>query len=127
MANFNKVILMGNLCKDPELKYTPQGIAVMSNSLAINRKYKSGEEMKKEVTFISIVIWGKIAEVVHQYCKKGSPLMVEGRLQTRTWEDTEGKKNYKTEVVVENIQLLGGKKEDSGPKQEETQWLEEEK
>jgi len=132
MANFNKAILIGNITKDIELRYTPQGTAVANFSLAINRKYKSGEELKEDVTFIPIVAWGKTAEIINQYCHKGSPLMVEGRLQTRSWEK-DGQKQYKTEVVAENIQFLGGKKEENPTKEtEETEkttedkWLEEE-
>lgn len=127
MANFNKAILIGNLTRDPELRYTPQGTAVVNITLAINRKYKSGEETKEDVAFIPVVIWGKTAEIVNQYCKKGNPLMVEGRLQARSWEK-DGQKQYKTEVVAENIQLMGSKKEDK-PAEEQTtgeQWLEEE-
>ena len=116
MANFNKVILIGNLTRDPELKHTPQGTAVANISLAINRQYKVSEETKKEVTFAPVVLWGRLAEIVNQYCLKGSPLMVEGRIQTHSWEK-DGQKHYSTEVVAENIQLLGGKKE---VKQEET-------
>jgi single-strand DNA-binding protein len=115
MANYNKSILIGNLCKNPELRYTPQGTAVVNITLAINRKYKSGEEMKEDVAFVSVVAWGKTAEIINQYCSKGSPLMVEGRIQTRSWEK-DGQKQYKTEVVAENIQLLGTKKEEQPDK-----------
>ena len=111
MANYNKAILVGNLTRDPELRYTPQGTAVVNISLAINRKYKSGDEMKEEISFVPVVAWGKTAEIINQYCSKGSPLMVEGRIQTRSWEK-DGQKQYKTEVVAENIQLLGTKKEE---------------
>ncbi len=132
MANFNKVILIGNLTKDPEIKYTPQGTAVTNITLAINREYKSGEEKKKEVSFVPVVIWAKIAEVVGQYCKKGNPLMVEGRITTRSWDDGEGKKHYKTEVVAEHIQLMGGRKEGEPAREAtapttEDNWLEEDK
>ena len=124
-ANFNKSILIGNLCKDPELRYTPQGTAVVNITLAINRKYKSGEEMKEDVAFVSVVAWGKTAEIINQYCSKGSPLMVEGRIQTRSWEK-DGQKQYKTEVVVENMQFLSK----TEPKKEQTTeeaWLSEDK
>ena len=116
MANFNKVILVGNLTKDPELKYTPQGTAVLNITLAINRKYKAGEEAKQDTAFVPVVIWGKIAEVVNQYCKKGNPLMVEGRIQTRSWEK-DGQKQYKTEAVAENIQLMGGERKEPQPEE----------
>lgn len=111
MANFNKVILIGNLTRDCELRYTPKGTAVANISLAINRQWKQGAEVKKEVTFVPVVLWGKTAEIVNQYCAKGSPLMVEGRVQTRSWDGADGKKQYKTEIVAESIQLLGHKKE----------------
>ena len=128
MANFNKAILIGNLTKDPELRYTPQGTAVVNITLAINRKYKSGEETKEDVAFVPVVLWGKTAEIVNQYCKKGSPLLVEGRIQTRSYENKDGQKQYKTEVVGENIQLMGGKKEDKPEDKQTTgeEWLKEE-
>jgi len=129
MANLNKVILIGNICKEPELRYTPAGAAVLNFTLAINRKYKSGEEMKEDVAFVPVVAWQKTAEIINQYCKKGSPLMVEGRLQTRSWEK-DGQKQYKTEVVAEHIQFLGVKKEgEPAAAQEETgaEWMEESK
>lgn len=127
MANLNKAFLIGNLCKDPELRYTPQGTACLNFTLAVNRKYKSGEEMKEDVAFIPVVLWGKTAEIVNQYCKKGSPLLVEGRIQTRSWEK-DGQKQYKTEVVGEHIQFMGGKKEEKpeGEQTTEDTWLQEE-
>lgn len=125
MPAFNKAILMGNLTKDPELRYTPQGTPVVNITIAINRKYKSGEEMKEDVAFIPVVLWNKTAEVVNQYCKKGSPLMVEGRIQTRSWEK-DGQKHFKTEVVGEHIQFLGGKKEDKPEQTTGEEWLVEE-
>jgi len=125
MANYNKAVLIGNLCKEPELRYTPQGTAVVNITLAINRKYKSGDELKEETAFVPVVAWGKTAEIINQYCHKGSPLMVEGRIQTRSWEK-DGQKQYKTEVVVENIQLLGNKKEEKPEQSTEQTWLSEE-
>ncbi|HCC24817.1 MAG TPA: single-stranded DNA-binding protein, partial [Holosporales bacterium] len=87
MPNLNKVMLIGNITKDPEIRYTPAGDPVLNINLAINRtwKNKSGER-QKSVEFISVVIWNKTADVVAQYCKKGDPLFVEGRIQTRSWE-----------------------------------------
>lgn len=123
--NYNKSILIGNLTKDTEVRYTPQGTAVVNFTLAVNRKYKSGEETKEDVAFIPCVAWGKTAELINQYCKKGSPLFVEGRLQTRSWEK-DGQKQYKTEVVVENMQFLSK----AEPKKEQTTeeaWLSEDK
>lgn len=128
MANVNKVILLGNLTRDPEVKYTPKGTAVCDISLAINRTTggKDGTEKKEEVTFVDITLWGRVAEVAGEYCKKGNPLYVEGRLATESWDDKEtGKKRSKMKVIGENIQLLGGKR-DSAPAgdQEETRPVE---
>ncbi|MEK6807565.1 MAG: single-stranded DNA-binding protein [Nanoarchaeota archaeon] len=114
MASYNKAILIGNLTKDVELRYTPQGTAVANITLAINRQWKQGDEVKKEVAFVPVVLWARTAEIVNQYCSKGAPLMVEGRVQTRSWEK-DGQKQYKTEIVAENIQLLGGNKKEGAP------------
>jgi len=109
MANFNKVLLIGNLTKDPELRYTPQGMAVANLRLAVNRKYKDrNNEMKDEVCFITAVVWDKQAETCNQYLRKGSPLFVEGRLQSRTWQDNAGNKRSVVEVRAERVQFLGG-------------------
>lgn len=116
MASFNKVILMGNLTRDPELKYTPGGTAVAEVGLAMNRKYKSGEEMKEEVCFVDITFWGKMADTVCQYLRKGSPLHVEGRLQLDQWEK-DGQKRSKLRVVGEGFQFVGSKSD--GEKQAE--------
>ena len=123
MPSFNKVFLIGNLTKDLELRYTPQGKAVANITIAINRKFKSNEEMKEDVAFVPVVLWGKTAEIVNQYCHKGSPLMVEGRIQTRSYKKDE-QTIYVVEVVAESIQLLGGKKPEE--KTTETEWLQEE-
>jgi len=88
MANFNKVLLMGNLTKDPELRYTPQGTAVANLRLAVNRKFHTKtQELKEEVCFVTCVVWNKQAETCNQYLHKGSPIFIEGRLQSRSWED----------------------------------------
>jgi single-strand DNA-binding protein len=109
MANLNKVLLIGNLTKDPELRYTPQGIAVVNLRMAINRKFKNkNQELKEEVCFITAVAWDKQAETCNQYLHKGSPLFVEGRLQSRSWEDNSGQKRSVIEVRAERIQFLGG-------------------
>ena len=115
MASYNKVILVGNLTRDPEVKYTPKGTAITDIGLAVNRTYSTdGGEKREEVTFIDITLWGRTAEIVGEYCKKGRPLMVEGRLQLDTWDDkTTGQKRSKLKVVGENIQLLGGR--EGGP------------
>lgn len=117
MASLNKIFIIGNLTKDPELRYTRSGIAVASLSLATNRQYKdkSGEQ-KKEVCFIKAVAWDKRAEICNQYLHKGSSVFVEGRLQSRNWETPEGQKRSTLEIVVENVQFLG-KKEDSSAKE----------
>lgn len=106
---FNKVILIGNLTRDPELRYTPQGTSVCNFGLAVNRKYKQGEEMKEEVTFINIVVFGKQADTCGQYLNKGSSVLVEGRLQERRWETDDGQKRSKHEVVAQNIRFMSRK------------------
>ncbi len=113
MANFNKVILMGNLTRDPELRYTPSGTAVAKFSIAINRKYKENEE----TSFFDIVYFGKPAEIIAEYMKKGRPLLIEGRLQQQRWETDEGKKRSKIEIIGENFQFVGGRNQES-PRQE---------
>ncbi|QAT16348.1 Single-stranded DNA-binding protein [Candidatus Velamenicoccus archaeovorus] len=108
MANLNKVFLIGNLTKDPELRYTPGGTAVVNLRMATNRRFKDKTgEMKQEVCFITVVAWDKQAEVCNQYLRKGSPLFVEGRLQTRSWDGNDGKKRSVVEVRAERIQFLG--------------------
>ncbi|MDF1536245.1 MAG: single-stranded DNA-binding protein [bacterium] len=113
MANYNRVILIGNLTRDPELRYTPNGSAVASFSLAVNRRYKVDNENREETGFFDIVFFGKRAETIAEYMKKGRPLLVEGRLQQRRWETDEGQKRSKVEVVGENFQFLGGRDQDS--------------
>ncbi len=108
MPNLNKVMLMGNLTHDIELRYTPKGSAVCDITLAINR-YRIGEngERNDETTFVDITLWGKTAEVVHQYCGKGRPLFVEGRLHRDTWVDkTTGTNRSKMKVIGERIEFL---------------------
>jgi len=108
MASFNRVYLMGNLTKDPELRYTPQGVAVANLRLAVNRRFKNKNgELKEEVCFITAVVWNKQAETCNQYLHKGSPLFVEGRLQSRSWEDNAGVKKSVIEVRAERVQFLG--------------------
>ena len=115
MASYNKVMLIGNLTRDPEIKYTPKGTAIADIGLAVNRTYTTdGGEKREEVTFIDVTLWGRVAEIVGEYCKKGRPLFVEGRLQLDTWDDkATGQKRSKLKVVGENIQLLGGR--EGGP------------
>lgn len=111
---FNKVILIGNLTRDPELRYTPQGTSVCNFGIAVNRKYKAAEEMKEEVTFINIVVFGKQADTCGQYLNKGSSVLVEGRLQERRWETEEGQKRSKHEVVAQNIRFLSRRQSGTG-------------
>lgn len=109
MANLNRVLLIGNLTRDVELKYTPKGTAIAQFGLAVNRNYttETGEK-REEVTFIDVEAYARVAEIIGEYCKKGRPLFVEGRLKLDTWDDkTTGQKRSKMKVVVENIQLLG--------------------
>ncbi len=108
MASYNKVLLMGNLTKDPELRYTPQGTAVANLRLAVNRKFRDrNQELKEEVCFVTAVVWDKQAETCNQYLHKGSPLFVEGRLQSRSWEDASGQKRSVIEVRAERVQFMG--------------------
>jgi len=106
MTSFNKVILMGNLTRDPEVRYTPNGIAVASFAIAINRKYKQGDETKEEVSYIDIVVFGKQAESCGQYISKGDSVLIDGRLQQRRWETEEGQKRRKVEVVAQSVNFM---------------------
>ncbi len=106
MASFNKVFLMGNLTRDPELRYTASGAGVASFGLAVNRKYKQGDDWKEEVCFIDITVWGKQGENCTEYLNKGSAVFLEGRLQFRTWETDDGQKRSKLDVVANNVQFL---------------------
>ena len=116
MASYNKVMLIGNLTRDPEIKYTPKGTAIADIGLAVNRNYTTDSgEKREEVTFIDVTLWGRVAEIVGEYCKKGRPLFVEGRLQLDTWDDkATGQKRSKLKVVGENIQLLGSREGGGG-------------
>ena len=103
---FNKAIIIGNVTRDPEMKALPSGAKVTSLSIATNRVWKDQAGMKKEQTdFHNVVVFGRQAETVAQYIKKGSSLMVEGRIQTRSWDDKDGKKNYRTEIVADRVQF----------------------
>ena len=119
MASFNKVILAGNLTRDPELRYTPKGTAVARLGIACNRKWRSETgEMKEEVTFVDVDAFGKTAETIGQYLKKGRPILIEGRLRYDTWEDKQTKqKKSKLGVVLENFQFLdsGGGRGEGAP------------
>lgn len=111
MANLNKVMLIGNLTRDPEIKYTPKGTAVADIGLAVNRIYSSESgEKREEVTFIDVTLWGRTAEIAGEYLKKGRPVYIEGRLQLDTWDDKQtGQKRSKLKVVGEGLQLLGSR------------------
>ncbi len=108
MANLNHVFLMGNLTRDPELRYTPSGTAVTNLRIAVNRRYKTQNgELKEEVAFITVVAWGKQAETCTQFLSKGRPIFVEGRLQMRSWETPDGQKRNVLEVRASRVQFLG--------------------
>lgn len=117
MANFNKVILLGNLTRDPELRTTPKGTSVCQFGMAVNRVYRSGDETQEETTFVDLEAWGKQAEIISKYVHKGNPLFIEGRLKFDSWESKEGEKRSKLKVIVENMQLMGSKGDNSGSSQ----------
>jgi single-strand DNA-binding protein len=113
MASYNKVILIGNLTRDPELRYTPSGSAVCDIGLAVNRRFLVAGQEKEEACFIDIVVWAKQAESCGKYLQKGSPVLIEGHLKNDNWEDKDGKKKTRMRVVAERVQFLGGKRDDS--------------
>ena len=116
MASLNKVFLMGNLTRAPELRYTPSGTAVADLRLAVNRSYttQSGEK-RDDTCFLTVIVWAKQAESCGEYLDKGSPIMVEGRLQTREWETKDGQKRNVVEVVAERVQFMGRPKTAGAP------------
>ncbi len=120
MANFNKVLLMGNLTRDPEVRYTPKGTAIATITLAVNRAWSSESgEKKEEVTFVDVDVWGRQAETIGQYMAKGRPLFIEGRLKLDQWDDKEtGQKRSRLKVVCENFQFIGAPKGGGGSKEE---------
>jgi len=111
MANLNRVLLIGNLTRDPELRVTPKGTSICQFGLAVNRTFKDGAgQPREETTFIDIEAWGRQGEVISKYCAKGRPLFVEGRLRFDQWEDkTSGQKRSRLSVVLENFQFIGGR------------------
>ncbi len=117
MASFNKVILVGNLTRDPELRYTPKGTAIAKIGLAVNHKWKNeAGEFKEEVTFVDVEVWGRTAENVGQYMRKGSPILIEGRLKLETWDDKQtNQKRSKMVVVGETVQFLGTRSGEGTP------------
>ncbi|MCR9200491.1 MAG: single-stranded DNA-binding protein [Planctomycetaceae bacterium] len=117
MASFNKVILMGNVTRDPEVRYTTGGSAVTEIGIAVNRFWtdRNTNERKEETTFVDVTLWGRTAEIAGEYLGKGRPVLIEGRLQLDQWEDREtGQKRSKLRVVGESMQLLGGRSEGGG-------------
>ena len=112
MASFNKVILVGNLTRDPEVRYIPSGTAVCDISLAVNSQWtdRKTNERKEEVTFVEVTLWGRTAEIAGEYLAKGRPVLIEGRLSLDSWEDKEtGQKRQKLKVVADGMQLLGSR------------------
>ncbi len=117
MANLNRVLLIGNLTRDPEIRYTPKGTAVADIALAVNRVFTGEDgEKREEVTYVDVVVWSRLAEIAEQYLKKGRPVFIEGRLQLDSWDDKQtGQKRSRLRGVAENLQLLGSRGEgDSG-------------
>ncbi len=117
MASFNKVILVGNLTRDPEVRYIPSGTAVCDISLAVNSQWtdRKTNERKEEVTFVEVTLWGRTAEIAGEYLAKGRPVLIEGRLSLDSWEDKEtGQKRSKLKVVADGLQLLGSRDSGSG-------------
>ncbi|HYS43612.1 MAG TPA: single-stranded DNA-binding protein [Geobacteraceae bacterium] len=115
MASLNKVMLIGNLGKDPEVRYTAAGTAVASFSLATSEKYKNKSgEWEEKTEWHNVTLWARLAEIAGEYLAKGKTVYIEGRLQTRKWQDRDGKDRYTTEIVGEKMQMLSGKSEGGG-------------
>lgn len=116
MASYNKVILMGNLTRDPELRYLPSGAAVANFGIAVNRVYNDRQsgERKEDVCFVDITAWARQAEVCNEYLRKGNPVFLEGRLNFNSWETDDGQRRSKLDVVAERIQLVGGRQDGDG-------------
>ena len=119
MASLNKVLLIGNLTRDPELRYIPSGTAVANFGLAVNRVYTQDGERKQDTCFVDIVAWSRTAENCANYLSKGSPVFIEGRLQFRSWETDDGQKRNKLEVVAERVQFLSGRRTEGEPEAEQ--------
>lgn len=114
MASYNRVVLMGNLTRDPEIRYVPSGMAVVDIGLAVNDRRKDANgSWIEEATFVDITLWGRNAEIVSEYCRKGSSVLIEGRLKLDSWE-TDGQKRSKLKVVGERVNLLGGRQSSGG-------------
>lgn len=117
MANLNRVLLIGNLTRDPEIRYTPKGTAVAEIGIAINRVFTGEDgEKREEVTFVDVTLWSRLAELAEQYLKKGRPVFIEGRLQLDSWDDKQtGQKRSRLRVIAENLQFLGSRGEGEPP------------
>ena len=115
MANFNKVMLMGNLTRDPELKYLPSGMAVTNLGLAVNRTWTDREsgEKREEVCFVDLEAWGRTAETMNEYLQKGRTVFIEGRLRQQRWETDDGQNRSKHVVVIDSFQFVGGRQDGS--------------
>jgi single-strand DNA-binding protein len=113
MASFNRVILVGNLTRDPELRYIPSGTAVSDIGLAVNDRVKRGDQWVDEATFVDITLWGRTAEIANEYLSKGSPVLIEGRLKLDRWEK-DGQKHSKLKVIGERLQMLGAREGGGG-------------
>ena len=113
MANLNRVLLIGNLTREPEIRYTSKGTAIAEIGLAINRVPRDDDGQKKdEVIFVDVTLWGRLAEIAEKYCRKGKPVFIEGRLQLDYWDDKQtGQKRYRLRVIGESLQLIGGRTE----------------
>ena len=116
MASYNKVILMGNLTRDPELQYLPSGTAVARVGLAVNRVYNDRQsgERKEEVCFVDLDAFGRTAEVINEYFQKGRPILVEGRLRFQTWDTDDGQRRSKHSVMVDRFEFVGGRQDGDG-------------
>ena len=114
MSDINRTYLIGRLTRDPELRYTPSGAAVASFTIANGRTFTQSGEKKEQTSFIDCVAWQKTGEIIAEYCKKGHRIAIEGRLQQRSWDDRDGKKCSKIEVVIDNFQFLESKQENTG-------------
>ena len=118
MASFNKVIVMGNVTRDIELRTIGSGTSVTDIGLAVNDRVKRGTEWVDETTFVDVTLWGKLAETAQQYLAKGQPVLIEGRLKSESWEK-DGQKRSKLKVVAEQMRLLGGKQKSSAPQDDD--------
>jgi single-strand DNA-binding protein len=115
MASFNRVILLGNLTRDPELRYIPSGTAVTEIGLAVNDRRKAANgEWVDETTFVDVTLWGRTAEIATEYLSKGSPVLIEGRLKLDSWQDKDGQKRSKLRVIGERMQMVGAKGQGGG-------------